>query len=321
MIVLKFGGSSVANATAMSRVLDIVEQAAAKDRVILISSAISGCTDTLIKIGKSEDPDYLITSLRDRHLAIISRLFTGAERTEAVADCRSTFSDIRCIPPVIEAFGEILSTRILARKLSCEGFKTEWLDSRELVRTAPGNGSDGGAVDLEYTYNAIRKAVEAHPQARIFVAPGFIARDTHGAVTTLGRGGSDYSASLFAAATGADDLQIWTDVPGIMSANPKVVPAARTITEISYQAAFDMARYGAKVLYAPAVAPARDAGIAIGIRNTFDPQHPGTVISDRSAGVREWKGVSSLDDPIEGTTRICLTGEGPLPESRWPPAV
>ena len=311
MIVLKFGGSSVANATAMSRVLDIVEQAAAKDRVILISSAISGCTDTLIKIGKSEDPDYLITSLRDRHLAIISRLFTGAERTEAVADCRSTFSDIRCIPPVIEAFGEILSTRILARKLSCEGFKTEWLDSRELVRTAPGNGSDGGAVDLEYTYNAIRKAVEAHPQARIFVAPGFIARDTHGAVTTLGRGGSDYSASLFAAATGADDLQIWTDVPGIMSANPKVVPAARTITEISYQAAFDMARYGAKVLYAPAVAPARDAGIAIGIRNTFDPQHPGTVISDRSAGVREWKGVSSLDDPIEGTTRICLTGEGP----------
>lgn len=301
----------MASATAMSRVLDIVEQAAAKDRVILISSAISGCTDALLQIGKSEDPENLINSLRDRHLAIISRLFTGAERAEAVADCRNTFSDIRCIPPVIEAFGELLSTRILARKLACEGFETEWLDSRELVRTAPGSGSNGGEVDIDYTYKSIREAVAAHPQTRVFVAPGFIARDSSGAVTTLGRGGSDYSASLFAAAVSAADLQIWTDVPGIMTANPKVVPAAGTIREISYQAAFDMARYGAKVLYAPAVAPARDAGIAIGIRNTFDPQNPGTVISDRCAGVREWKGVSSLDDPLEGTTRICLTGEGP----------
>ena len=311
MIVLKFGGSSVASATAMSRVLDIVEQAAAKDRVILVSSAISGCTDALIQIGKSEDPEHLINALRDRHLAIISRLFTGAERTEAVGDCRTIFSEIRCIPPVIEAFGELLSTRILARKLACEGYKTQWLDSRDLVLTAPGSGSVGGPVDLEATCSAIRSAVEAHPEARVFVAPGFIARDTNGNVTTLGRGGSDYSASIYAAAFDDVVLQIWTDVPGIMTANPKVVPAARTIPEISYRAAFDMARYGAKVLYAPAVEPARLRGIAINIRNTFDPENPGTVISDRSAGVREWKGVSSIDDALEGTSRICLTGEGP----------
>ncbi len=301
----------MASATAMSRVLDIVEQAAEKDRVILISSAISGCTDALIRIGSLDDAEREIETLENRHIAIISRLFTGKERSEAVADCRELFSEIRCIPPVIESFGELLSTRILAHKLNCEGFKTQWLDSRDLVRTAPGNGPEGGAVDREYTYRAIREAVEAHPEAGIFVAPGFIARDTKGAVTTLGRGGSDYSASLFAAAVGADDLQIWTDVPGIMTTNPKITSAARTIPEISYRAAFDMARYGAKVLYAPAVAPARDCGIAIGIRNTFDPANRGTVISDRSAGVREWKGVASLDDALSGTTRICLVGEGP----------
>ena len=301
----------MASATAMSRVLDIVEQAAAKDRVILISSAISGCTDALIRIGRAEDPEHDIEALENRHIAIISRLFTGAERAEAAGDCRTTFSEIRCIPPVIESFGELLSTRILARKLSCEGYKTQWLDSRDLVLTAPGSGSEGGPVDLEFTYNAIRCAVDAHPETRVFVAPGFIARDTHGNVTTLGRGGSDYSASLFAAAVNADDLQIWTDVPGIMTTNPKIASAARTIPEISYRAAFDMARYGAKVLYAPAVAPARECGIAIGIRNTFDPENPGTVISDRSAGVREWKGVASLDDALSGTTRICLVGEGP----------
>ena len=259
MIVLKFGGSSVASATAMSRVLDIVEQAAAKDRVLLVSSAISGCTDALIEIGKAEDPENMINALRDRHLAIIARLFTGNERAEAVGECRELFSEIRCIPPVIESFGELLSTRILARKLSCEGYKTLWMDSRDLVVTAPGSGSVGGPVDLDATGEAVRTLIAAHPEVRVFVAPGFIARDTNGKVVTLGRGGSDYSASLFAAAVETMDLQIWTDVPGIMTANPKVVPAARTIPEISYKAAFDMATYGAKVLYAPAVEPARRA--------------------------------------------------------------
>lgn len=306
MIVLKFGGSSVASATAMSRVLDIVEQAAAKDRVILVSSAISGCTDALLQIGRAEDPEHLIDDLEHRHLAIISRLFTGKERQEAAGDCRSTFSEIRCIPPVIESFGELLSTRILARKLSCEGCKTAWLDSRDLVTVRDSQ------VDTATSYEAIRSAIEEHPEARIFVVPGFIARDSDGGVTTLGRGGSDYSASLFAAATEADDLQIWTDVPGIMTTNPKLVNAARTIPEISYKAAFDMARYGAKVLYAPAVAPAREKGIAIKILNTFDPQNPGTVISSNCSRIGEWKGVASLDDPLSQSSEITLVAEGPV---------
>ena len=307
MIVLKFGGSSVANATAMSRVLDIVEKAAEKDRVVLVSSAIGGCTDALIEIGRSEDPERQIDELLGRHITIINRLFTGSERSAATAECRKVFSEIRCIPPVIEAYGEVLSTGILEYKLSCEGYRTTWLDSRKLVRLSP-----DGQVNMELTCKNISEAVGNCPRTRIFVAPGFIAGDCEGEVTTLGRGGSDYSASIYAAALDADDLQIWTDVPGIMTTNPKLVPSARTIPEISYKAAFDMARYGAKVLYAPAVAPARDKGMAINIRNTFDPSHPGTVICERSASEAEWKGVSSIDDPIDGTTLVCLTGEGPL---------
>lgn len=311
MIVLKFGGSSVASATAMSRVLDIVEETASQDKVVLICSAISGCTDALIKIGQSEDPERLIDELQARHLAIIKRLFTGGEREKATVECLETFSDIRCIPPVIESFGEILSTRIIARKLVCEGFKTAWLDSRELVVTRQGSTQ----ADPELTYPRIREAIAADALSRIFVAPGFIARDPSGAVTTLGRGGSDYSASIYAAALDADALQIWTDVPGIMTANPRDVPEARTIPRISYGAAFDMARYGAKVLYAPAVAPAREKGIAINIKDTFDPANPGTIISAEASPVPECKGVASLET-APGTTQVSLVCEGhPSPEA------
>lgn len=293
----------------MSRVLDIVEEAAQKDRVVLVVSAIRGCTDTLLEIGSAEDPEHLLDDLQSRHLAIIRRLFTGPDREQAIVDCKNIFCEIRCIPATIESFGEILSTRILARKLHCDGFKAAWLDSRELITTLPGTT----LADQELTYPAIARAIEEKPQARVFVAPGFVARRPDGAVTTLGRGGSDYSASLYAAATSSSDLQIWTDVPGIMTANPRDVPSARSIPQISYRAAFDMARYGAKVLYAPAVAPAREKGIAIRILNTFDPSHPGTVISSDSP--RGLKGVTSIPDS-DGQTLIALVSEGPENISR-----
>ena len=307
MIVLKFGGSSVENATAMSRVLDIVEAASERDRVMLICSAIRGCTDALLEIGRVEDPEHLLEDLQRRHLRIINRLFTGPDRELAIVDCKDTFCEIRCIPATIEQYGEILSTRILARKLHCEGFKTSWLDSRELVRTLPGSTqADQGA-----TYEAIRKVVEANPAAKIFVAQGFIAKDPSGNVATLGRGGSDYSASLFAAALDASDLQIWTDVPGILTANPRDVPSARSIPAVSYRAAFDLARYGAKVLYAPAVGPAREKGIAIRILNTFDPSNPGTVISSAESEIPEYKGVTSSSSGED--TTVALVAEGPVP--------
>lgn len=309
MQVLKFGGSSVADATRMSRVIDIVSTAVAKDRVILISSAISGCTDALIEIGRTTDEllrARLVEDLRTRHRKIAGRLFTGSERREMIAELDTLFEELEAARPEdCVTFGELLSTRILARKFECEDIRTRWIDSRKLVRTI------GGVVSEGITYANILSTVSNSPEIRLFVAPGFIASDENGHVTTLGRGGSDYSAALFAAGAKADDLEIWTDVPGMMTANPKVVPSATTIPNISYKAALDLAENGAKVLYAPTVKPAMEAGIAIKILNTFDPANHGTIVGGKAAVKEgEWMGVTSRDLPDTGESILCLVGEG-----------
>ena len=306
MQVLKFGGSSVANATNISRVLDIVTKAARKDRVALVCSAISGCTDSLLGLAKTEagsaERQVMLQSLKARHDDIIRRLFTGKERDEVSAKIAGLFDKLAAAPEdEMVTFGELFSTTIIADKLRCEGIRTKWLDSRILV-----------IKDNEtLTYNNISTAVALEPEVEVFVAPGFIASEYDGKVTTLGRGGSDFSAALYAAALKASRLEIWTDVPGIMTANPKVVEAARTIPEMSYQAALDMATHGAKVLYAPTVKPAMEAGIAIHILNTFEPENPGTVVAALpEPKVAEWMGVTSTDDSLLGESLICLVGSG-----------
>lgn len=306
MQVLKFGGSSVANATNISRVLDIVTKAARKDRVALVCSAISGCTDSLLGLAKTEagsaERQVMLQSLKARHDDIIRRLFTGKERDEVSAKIAGLFDKLAAAPEdEMVTFGELFSTTIIADKLRCEGIRTKWLDSRILV-----------IKDNEtLTYNNISTAVALDPEVEVFVAPGFIASEYDGKVTTLGRGGSDFSAALYAAALKASRLEIWTDVPGIMTANPKVVEAARTIPEMSYQAALDMATHGAKVLYAPTVKPAMEAGIAIHILNTFEPENPGTVVAALpEPKVAEWMGVTSTDDSLLGESLICLVGSG-----------
>lgn len=304
MKVLKFGGSSVADATRMSGVLDIVCAAASGDRVILVCSAVSGCTDALIEISGCRDAslrEEKIGKLRERHRRIALRLFTGAEREEALRELDSLFDELSAAPAAdCVTFGELFSTRLIARKLQCEDFEVQWLDSRRLIRTVD------GTVAEEASYAAILRSVSGSA-ARIFVAPGFIASDQSGHVTTLGRGGSDYSAALFAAGAKASSLEIWTDVPGIMTANPKVVPSAATVPEMSYASALALAENGAKVLYAPTVRPAMDAGIAINIRNTFEPRHPGTEVNARISTVRTWVGVTSASRGDRCT--LCLVGE------------
>ena len=287
--VLKFGGSSVADATAMSRVLDIVGGEMAKGRVVLVSSAISGCTDGLLACAAGDASG--LPALKERHLAIVRRLFTGDERADAAAEIARLFDGMSAAPAEEKVtFGELLSTRILARKLACEGVTAHWVDSRKLVVKD----------DLPETYRRIRAAVAA-TDAAVVVAPGFICCDSSGKVATLGRGGSDYSAALYAAALDAESLQIWTDVPGIMTANPKQVPAARTVPGMSYRAALEMAEHGAKVLYAPTVAPAMEAGIDIEIRNTFAPAGRFTRISAQP-DASPWVGVASSGG------EICLVG-------------
>lgn len=354
MKTLKFGGTSVSDATNISRVLDIVAAAAREDRVVVVCSAMSGVTDMLVRLADccsaasdpaalsdaqsvscpgsasafsaaSSDPATLspgaaelIRSLSERHRAAAARLFSS-DRLASVTDAldnhlskltalclelsaaNAASADTAALRASIEGTGELLSTTIIAAKLTDEAFPTTWLDSRELVIRD----------DIPLTYRKIREAVQQRPETRIFVAPGFVARTCDGASCTLGRGGSDYSASIFAAALDASDLQIWTDVSGILSANPKQVPSARSIDEMSYEAAFAMASNGAKVLYAPAVAPAREAGIAIRILNTFRPSDPGTVILSRPEPQQcNWVGLA--DKSIDGQSLITLICEGPL---------
>ena len=328
MQVLKFGGSSVANATNISRVLDIVGAAAGKGRVVLVCSAIKGCTDELLALARLaekqhrevlEMPDQVghdgetagpegealefaekVRDLKARHLQIIRRLFTGTERAEAENECHALFAEMAAAPAdEMVTFGEVFSTRIIARKLACDGVMTKWLDSRILVIKD----------NKDLTYGNIKAAVALNPDVQVFVAPGFIASTYEGKRTTLGRGGSDLSASIFAAALQAERLEIWTDVPGIMTANPKDVPQAHTVPEMSYRAALDMASYGAKVLYAPSVEPAMEAGIDIHILNTFDPENPGTVVGNYS--LAGWTGVASTTDKTAGESLLSLVGEGP----------
>ena len=273
----------------MSRVLDIVGGELAKGRVVLVSSAISGCTDGLLACAAGDTSG--LAALRERHLAIVRRLFTGVERSEAASEISRLFFEMEAAPADEKVtFGELLSTRILARKLACDGVEVHWVDSRKLVVKD----------DLPETYRRIRAAIAA-TDAAVIVAPGFICCDSTGKVSTLGRGGSDYSAALYAAALEAESLQIWTDVPGIMTANPKQVPAARTVPGMSYRAALEMAEHGAKVLYAPTVAPAMEAGIDIEIRNTFAPAGRFTRISAQPDS-SPWVGVASSDG------EICLVG-------------
>ena len=293
--VLKFGGSSVASATNMSRVLDIVEKQAAKGKVVLVSSAISGCTDALLKADEKS-----LADMEKRHRDIVTRLFTGAERQQVQQQVDTLFTELRRAPePEQVTYGEILSTTILCAKLQAEGIPAVWLDSRKLVVKE----------DEAETFRRIRQAVGS-AEAPIYVAPGFICQDKDGNISTLGRGGSDYSAALYAAAIGAGSLQIWTDVPGIMTANPKQVPAARTIPRMSYAAALDMASHGAKVLYAPTVAPAMAAGIDIEIRNTFAPEGKYTVIGAEADAAR-WIGVASEGGHIRlAGSRTAAPGTG-----------
>ena len=299
--VLKFGGSSVASATNMSRVLDIVEKQAAKGKVVLVSSAISGCTDALLRAGEKS-----LADMEKRHRDIVTRLFTGAERQQVQQQVDTLFTELRRAPvPEQVTYGEILSTTILCAKLQAEGIPAVWLDSRKLVVKE----------DEAETFRRIRQAVE-DTDAPIYVAPGFICQDKDGNISTLGRGGSDYSAALYAAAIGAGSLQIWTDVPGIMTANPKQVPAARTIPRMSYAAALDMASHGAKVLYAPTVAPAMAAGIDIEIRNTFAPEGKYTVIGAEKDPAR-WIGVASEGGHVRivGTRPAGEEGLSAMPDS------
>lgn len=288
MQVLKFGGTSVASP---ERIIDIVRTSLGKDRTILVCSAISGCTDSLIRLGhlaSERDESYLagLARLYDRHRQMMEGLLPADRLQEVRAEIDGLFDSLRGILhgvfllgelspaslDAVQSYGELFSTKILTAKFKTLGISCRWLDSRELVRTRD------GIVDTALTYKNVAAAIDDQPHMALFIVPGFIASDVQGRVSTLGRGGSDYTASLFAVAVGARLVEIWTDVPGIMTSNPRTVPTARTIRNISYRAAQELSHFGAKVIFPPTIQPVINEGIPIYVKDTFDPDDPGTLV-------------------------------------------
>lgn len=303
MKVLKFGGSSVADATAISRVLDIIGREGEGDRVLTLCSAISGCTDALLEFASLReaglDCSQCLQTIYSRHKDIIRRLFTGAERKSVEDAFELDFEEMKSAPSP-ETYGEIFSSKIIAAKLAQEDRDTDWLDSRKLIILR----DDG--VDKDLSYKNIQGAIG---NSQFLVAPGFIAGDGEGNTVTLGRGGSDYSAALYAAALKADKLIIFTDVPGIMTTNPKDVPSAKPIAKLSYRSAFQLAAHGAKVLYAPTVEPAREISLPILIKDTFHPELPGSCICSEDES-DAWIGIAL--DKTGGKTQLCIVSGSPI---------
>ena len=330
MQVLKFGGTSVANAEAIQKVVEITSASVDRDRTILVVSAIRGCTDSLVRIGNlasERDESYkeVIDSLQKQHHQIIKELLPVEKHDESREVCDSLFNSLRSIAQgvyllgelsptsldAIQGFGELWSSKIIATKLASIGIATKWVDSREIIRTVCNNNKN--VVDIQKTYSRVNAMIENNPITQLFVMPGFVASDKQGRTTTLGRGGSDYSASLFAVGCKARALEIWTDVPGMMTSNPKVVPTARTISNISYKAALELSHFGAKVIYPPTIQPVVAEGIPIYVKNTFDPQAHGTLIEKNPPRSKDSViGISNSDNiallSLEGSGMVGIPG-------------
>jgi aspartokinase/homoserine dehydrogenase 1 len=295
MQVLKFGGTSVASAENIGKVIAIVTSALAQGPVGLVVSALGGTTDALISVGRTAaaGDEVFRTTLRQleaRHLTAAEHLLPdAASQTEIQPWLTAQFTELARLADGIFAlgelsprtldklmsYGELLSSRLVVAAFQARGIATAWADSRQLIRT---NSRFGMAqVDEEVTERQVRYFQQETTET-LWVAPGFIAADAEGHTTTLGRGGSDYTAAILAAALGAEKLEIWTDVSGMLTADPRLVRSARPIARISYEEAMELSHFGAKVLYAPTVQPVRQRGIPMWIKNTFAPADYGTLV-------------------------------------------
>ncbi len=329
MQVLKFGGSSVANAQNINKVIAIVRETLKKDKSVLVSSAISGCTDELIAIGReavAQNGNYTlrIGNLEAKHLALIDELIPSEDSLQIKEECSALFDALRDICKGvyylkelsshsldhIVSFGELLSTKIISAKMRSLNISHLWKDSRELIKTE--NSAGKNIVLTEVTSRNIKEYFGS-TNHKLHILPGFIASDELGRTTTLGRGGSDYTASLIAVGAQARVLEIWTDVCGMMTADPRIVPEAHPIRNISYKEALELSHFGAKVVYPPTIQPVVKQGIPIYVKNTFQPEDPGTLIErNPPEGDNKIKGISSSNKiallSMEGSGMVGIPG-------------
>jgi aspartokinase/homoserine dehydrogenase 1 len=329
MQVLKFGGSSVANAVNIKKVIQIVQQAVENQPAVLVVSALGGVTDLLIRTGESAaggDESYrsLLREMEQRHLDTVRELLPIQHQSAVLSIVKQHFNEldgicdgvfllgelsVRTRDRVI-GYGELLSSRMIAAALQAAGTDTLWTDSRELIRT---NAAYGNAlVDFSVTVPQIQTWVK-EKVSRLYVAPGFIASDAHYNTTTLGRGGSDYTGAIYAAALNASALEIWTDVSGMMTADPRLVQNAKPIAHISYQEAMELSHFGAKIIYPPTIQPVMSRNIPVWVKNTFAPDDYGTLVKNEAAENDSFiRGISSINAisllSLEGSGMVGIPG-------------
>lgn len=322
MKVLKFGGTSVANAQNIKRVLTIVSAKAKNEKLVVVVSALSKVTDLLQLASQkaaSNDESYkeIVSEIEKKHLDTLKELIPVSEQSSLLSHLKRIVNHLETLldgcfllselshrtSDTILGFGELMSSYIIAEALKQTDKNSGYIDSRELIKT---NATFGKAiVDFETTNRLVSDFFSANAN-QIVVLPGFIASTADKIPTTLGRGGSDYTAAIIAAALNASELEIWTDVNGMFTANPKIVKQAQPIATISYHEAMELSHFGAKVLYPPTIQPVLRRNIPILIKNTFEPEAVGTYISND---------VVSQTNPVKGISHIdniaLLTLEGP----------
>jgi len=323
--VLKFGGSSVGSKESITNLKEIVESQ--QDDVIVVVSALGGITDKLIataRMAAGGDRQYETETeaMLKRHEQMISDVIVPARQDKALDGVHALFGELKEIMQglfllhdlsektmdIIVSYGERLSSQIVAQLI--DGIKL--FDSRQFIKTE--HKSTTHTIDSDLTYRLIRETFQpvfgAKSNGKVIraLAPGFISSDAQtGEITNLGRGGSDYTASLLAAALDASVLEIWTDVDGFMTADPRVISTAYTIDELSYVEAMELCNFGAKVVYPPTIYPVCQKNIPILIKNTFNPTARGTeIVNELPAGTKAIKGISSISD----TALITMRGLG-----------
>lgn len=318
MKVLKFGGTSVGSVESILSLKAIVEEEAQKQPIIVVVSALGGITDKLIAtsvLAQKGDETWKdeFQAMVERHHKMIDTIITDPRKREQLFNIvDSLFEQLRSIyfgvylihdlskktQDAIVSYGERLSSNIVATLV--QGAK--WYDSREFIKTVRKNHKN--TLDSELTNRLVRRTFS--DLQRISLVPGFISKDRDtDEITNLGRGGSDYTAAIIAAALDAEILEIWTDVDGFMTADPRVIKTAYTIKELSYIEAMELCNFGAKVVYPPTIYPVCVKNIPIRVKNTFNPDGEGSIIKQKVANNdKPIKGISS----INGTTLITVAG-------------
>lgn len=330
MQVLKFGGTSVANSKNINSVIAVIQQKLPTEKkMVIVFSAMGGVTDALIHtaaLAKAGDSSYKekLQEIEHRHLNTVKELMPLDQQSSVLSLVKKKCNEIEDVcngifllkelsnrtKDAVICYGELLSSQIIAAKLTSLGLNNIWKDARELIIT---NSAFGNAtVDFTITNDKIHHFFKSN-RSDVIIIPGFTGMDKNGDTTTLGRGGSDYTAAIIGACMNASVVEIWTDVSGMMTADPRLVTNAKIIDHISYQEAMELSHFGAKVIYPPTIQPLMNKNIPVLIKNTFAPDDAGTLIQTESKlSGNIIRGISSINNvsliSLEGSGMVGIPG-------------